>query len=72
MDEDKLLELAKQWVLNRNYANELEILPFQTSMGLVIFFYDAVTWADVFMMTVPMVKELIEGKNPKKIKNNYK
>jgi hypothetical protein len=52
-----------------------------TSVGLVIYFYwedDLVEMTDfndrginTLMMTVDMVKELLDNKNPKNIKNKY-
>lgn len=71
---EKIVELAKEW-LSYNFkgnVENIEILPFKTSHGLVVYFYDSDTWEDLpFFLTIPMVNELLEGKNIKKVKNQY-
>jgi hypothetical protein len=75
MEQKKtLIELAWEW-LSYNRKGDIagiEILPRQTSAGMVIYFYYEDTWEDLpYFLTVPMVQELGEGKNPKKVKNKY-
>lgn len=76
-----IIELAKKWLLIRmpdatfeeNNYNYINILPRQTSVGLVVFFYWNNTWEDLpYFLTVPMVQSLLSGKNPKNIKNEYR
>lgn len=74
--ENKLdiITLAKEWLsYNRKGDIEgIEILPQKTSFGLVVWFYWEDTWEDLpYFLTIPMVLELLEGKNPKKVKNQY-
>ena len=67
-------ELAKQWLIYRRNGDieGIEITPQQTQAGLVVWFYDEKTEKDLpYFLTVPMVQELLAGKNPKKIKNKY-
>ena len=69
-----ITELAKEWLILRRKGDieGIEILPRQTSYGLVVWFYFEETGIDLpYFLTVPMVKELLEGKNPKKVKNEY-
>lgn len=66
--------LAKLWLSARRNGDiaGIEVLPHKTSMGLVVYFYDEETWVDLpYFLTVPMVAELLEGKNPKNVKNKY-
>ena len=70
-----ITELTKEWLsYNRKGDIEgIELLPHQTSQGLVVYFYFEETWEDLpYFLTVPMVKELLDGKNPKKVKNEYR
>ena len=69
-----ILELSKQWLIARKNGDisGIEILPQQTSSGLIVWFYFEDTWEDLpYFLTIPMVKELSEGKIPKKVKNEY-
>lgn len=69
-----IIELAKQWLSSRRNddISGIEILPQPTSSGLVVWFYFEDTLEDLpYFLTVPMVKQLLEGKNPKKVKNEY-
>lgn len=72
--EINLEEKAKEW-LSYNRKGDIagiEIQIFKSSFGLVVYFYDEETWVDLpYFLTVPMVNELLDGKNPKKIKNQY-
>jgi len=69
-----IIELARQW-LEYNRKGDIagiEIMPFKTSFGLVVYFYWEETWEDLpYFLTIPMVSELMDGKNPKKVKNQY-
>lgn len=64
----------KEW-LSYNRKGDIkgiEILPQITSVGKIVWFYNEETWEDLpYFLTVPMVKKLDEGKNPKKVKNEY-
>ena len=69
-----ILELAKEWLKARRNGDidGIVILPQQTCAGLVVWFYFEETWEDLpYFLTVPMVQSLLDGKNPKKIKNEY-
>jgi hypothetical protein len=71
----QLTELAKQW-LEYNYRGDdledVEILPMLSVVGPVVYFYYFTTGKDLpYFLTVPMCEELLAGKNPKKIKNQY-
>jgi hypothetical protein len=69
-----ILELASAWLNARRNGDitGIEILPQQTSAGLVVWFYWEDTWVDLpYFLTVPMVQSLLEGKNPKKVRNEY-
>jgi hypothetical protein len=70
----KIVDLAKEW-LDYNRKGDvagIEILPQQTAQGLIVWFYYEETLEDLpYFLTVPMVKEFQEGKNPKKVKNQY-
>lgn len=70
-----IVELAKEWLSYNRKGNiaGIEILPQKTSFGLVVWFYFEDTWEDLpYFLTIPMVNELLEGKNVKKVKNEYK
>ena len=67
--------LARKWLYERlkGKTQGIEVLPQQTSYGLVVWFYDEETWEDLpFFLTAPMVDELLSGKNPKRVKNKYR
>jgi len=69
-----IIELARQWLAHRKTdgIEGIEILPQQTSNGQVVWFYYEDTFEDLpYFLTIPMVKELMEGKNPKKVRNEY-
>lgn len=70
-----IIEKALEW-LSYNRKGDvagIEILPQQTCAGLVVWFYWEETGIDLpYFLTVPMVKALQEGKNPKKVKNEYR
>lgn len=69
-----IIELARQWLTARRNGDVegIEILPQQTSNGLVVWYYWEETWEDLpYFLTVPMVKDLLGGKNPKKVRNEY-
>lgn len=69
-----IVELAREWLSYNRKGNieGIEIQPQKTSFGLVVWFYDEETWEDFpYFLTVPMVQSLLEGKNPKKVKNEY-
>lgn len=68
-----IIELSKEWLLSRNDSIEgIEILPQETSRGLIVWFYYEDTWMDLpYFLTISMVKSLLEGKNPKKVINEY-
>lgn len=69
-----LVELAIEWLAYNRKGDVagIEVLPHKTSMGLIVFFYFEDTWIDLpYFLTVPMVMELLAGKNPKKVKNEY-
>lgn len=74
MEEIDIHVKAMEW-LSYNRKGDvagIDFLPQQTAQGLVIYFYFEDTWADLpYFLTVPMVKELQAGKNPKKVKNEY-
>ncbi len=67
-------ELAKKWLhLNYQYPDVVEVLPMQTTYGLVVYFYNKNTGKDYdWFLTIPMVQDLLNGRNPKKVKNKYK
>jgi hypothetical protein len=70
----EIIELAKEWLLARRNGdiNKIEILPQATSKGLVVWYYWEETGIDLpYFLTVPMVEILLNGKNPKKVKNEY-
>lgn len=68
-----ITELSRQWLMaKRGNTDGVEILPQQTVQGLVVWFYFEDTLEDLpYFLTVPMVNELLEGKNPKNVKNKY-
>lgn len=69
-----IIELATEWLSYRRKGDisGIEILPQQTHVGLVVWFYDEITWEDLpYFLTIPMVTELLSGKNPKKVRNEY-
>lgn len=69
-----IIELSKQWLIERRKGDigGIEILPQQVQQGLVVWFYYEESWEDLpYFLTVPMVKELIEGKKPKRVFNKY-
>lgn len=71
---NQLIELAKQWLSHKTKGdvNGIEILPQQTSYGLVVWFYYEQTLKDLeYFLTVPMVRDLLDGVNPKKVKNEF-
>jgi hypothetical protein len=71
----ELIELAKNWLIARRNGDiaGIEILPQRTSAGMVVWFYWEETWEDLpYFLTVPMVEELLTGKNPKNVKNKYR
>lgn len=73
--ETLITDLARKWLHERlkGQTEGIEVLPQQTSYGLVVWFYNEETWEDLpFFLTVPMVDELLSGKNPKRIKNKYR
>lgn len=66
--------LALEWLKYRlkNEVEGIEILPQLTSAGMVVWFYYEETLKDLpFFLTVPMCEELLSGKNPKRVKNNF-
>ena len=68
-------KLAEEWLMSRRKGDisGIEILPQQTSAGLVVWFYFEDTWEDLpYFLTVPMVEKLLSGKNPKRVKNEYR
>lgn len=67
-------ELAINWhLINKGEMSNIDILPQQTCAGLVVWFYYKDSLQDCqYFLTVPMVKELLTGKNPKKVFNKYK
>lgn len=70
-----IVVLAKEWLISRRSGdiNGIEILQQQTCAGLVVWFYLEETLEDLpYFLTVPMVQKLLEGKNPKKVRNEYK
>lgn len=72
--EINLEEKAREWLAYNRKGDiaGIEIQIFKSSFGLVVYFYDEETWIDLpYFLTVPMVNELLEGKNPKKVKNQY-
>lgn len=69
-----IVEKAIEWLSynRKGDIDGIEVLPHQTVQGLVVYFYYEETWADLpYFLTVPMVKDLLAGKNPKKVKNEY-
>lgn len=67
-------ELATEWLLARRNGDieGIEILTQITSKGLVVWYYWEETGIDLpYFLTVPMVEELLSGKNPKKVRNEY-
>lgn len=69
-----ILELASAWLNARRNGDVtgIEIMQQQTSVGVVVWFYWEETLQDLpYFLTVPMVQSLLEGKNPKKVKNEY-
>lgn len=69
-----IIDLATQWLTARRKGDTegIEVLPQQTSTGLVVWFYYEETLEDLpYFLTIPMVKELLDGKNPKKVINKY-
>jgi hypothetical protein len=67
-------ELAQKWLEHkrRGDVDGIEILPQQTHVGLVVWFYWGETGEDLpYFLTVPMVSKLLDGKNPKRVKNEY-
>jgi hypothetical protein len=69
-----LISLATSWLLSQNIESidGIEILPQQTSVGMVVWFYYTETGEDLpHFLTVSMVQSLLDGKNPKKIKNEF-
>lgn len=69
-----IITLAREWLSynRKNNIDGIEILPHKTPYGLVVYFYFEDTWIDLpYMLTIPMVEALLEGKNPKKVKNDY-
>lgn len=74
MIDKNIEELALKWLKNHTRGNTegIEILPQNTSSGLVVWFYDSETWEDKdYFLTVPMVNDLLEGKSPRKVTNKY-
>lgn len=70
-----IIELSKQWLIARRKGDieGIEILPQQVQQGLVVWFYYEESGEDLpYFLTIPMVKELMEGKNPKRVRNKYK
>ena len=66
--------LAKEWLEynRRGDIQGIEILPMKTPFGQVVYFYFEESGEDLpYFLTVPMVAELLEGRNPKKVKNKY-
>ena len=77
MSNEKLIvtNLARRWLHYRlkGHTQGIEVMPQQTSYGLVVWFYCEDTLEDLpFFLTVPMTEELLKGKNPKRVKNKYK
>lgn len=71
----ELIELATKWLIARRNGDiaGIEILPQRTSAGMVVWFYWEETLEDLpYFLTVPMVEELLTGKNPKNVKNKYR
>jgi hypothetical protein len=70
-----IIELAKEWLIARRNGdiNGIEILPQQTSVGMVVWFYWEETGEDLpYFLTVPMVESLLSGvKKPKNIINEF-
>ena len=68
-------ELARKWLSHKrhNDISGIAILPQMTSVGLIVWFYWEETGEDLeYFLTVPMVKELQEGRSPRKVTNgNY-
>jgi len=67
-----LEEKAREWLAYNRKGDVAGIEILIPKGGNVVYFYDEETWADLpFMLTIPMVNELLAGKNPKKVKNQY-
>lgn len=65
-------ELAYKWLKHKRRGDieGIEVLPQVTCAGLVVWFYWEETGEDLdYFLTVPMVKELQEGKSPRKVTN---
>jgi len=74
METISLEAKAREWLAynRKGEVAGIEVQIFKSSFGIVVYFYDEETWADLpYFLTVPMVNELMEGKNPKKVKNQY-
>ena len=73
---DTITTLAYKWLTQQTKSidiDNVEILPFTTHVGEVVYFYDSQTGKDLdYFITVPMFKELKGGKDPKKVINKYK
>jgi hypothetical protein len=70
-----IIEKALEWLTARRKGDidGIEVLPQKTANGLVVWFYEEDTWEDLpYFLTIPMVEELMNGKNPKKVRNKYK
>lgn len=76
-NDNKLVELSKEWLkyhIKDKNIETIEILPQFTSYGLVVWLYvinDDGTEDELPCLTIPMVTELLSGKNPKNINNKY-
>ena len=76
-NDDKLVELSKEWLKYHSKdidIETIEILPQLTSYGLVVWFYiikENEPDEELPCLTIPMVTELLSGKNPKNVKNKY-
>ena len=76
--KNKIEELAWNW-LEANWKIKQEDMPNivcypHASMNqLVVEFYDSETFKvyHEWFLTAPMVSQLVEGKNPKKVRNEY-
>lgn len=71
---ENVVVLAQLWLSCRRNGevDGIEILPQLTAAGLVVWFYWADSFEDLpYFLTVPMVQSLLEGKNPKKVRNEY-
>ncbi len=58
-----LEEVSRKWLKHHHrISDNVEVLPFNTCVGLAVYFYDSETWEDLkLMITVPQVKKLLEG-----------